>query len=52
MYAPAGLQMFQPLEQRDDLQLIQVDSQAQMESYILQPPQAIIGVVVPAIEGA
>jgi ABC-type transport system involved in multi-copper enzyme maturation permease subunit len=50
VYAPAGLQMFQPLEQRDDLQLVQVDSQAQMESYILQPHQAIIGVVIPAIE--
>jgi ABC-type transport system involved in multi-copper enzyme maturation permease subunit len=50
VYAPAGLQMFQPLEQRDDLQLVQVDSQAQMETYILQPHQAIIGVVVPAIE--
>jgi ABC-type Na+ efflux pump permease subunit len=50
VYAPAGLQMFQPLEQSDDLQLIQVDSQEQMESTILQPPQAIIGVVVPAIE--
>jgi ABC-type multidrug transport system permease subunit len=50
-YAPAGLQMFQALEQRDDLILIQVDSQAQMESYILQPDQANIGVVVPAMEG-
>jgi len=50
LYAPAGLQMFQALEERDDLNLIQVESQAQMESYILQPPQAIIGVVIPAIE--
>jgi hypothetical protein len=51
MYAPAGLQMFQLLEQRDDLKLIQVDSLDEMESYILQPHQAIIGVVVPAMEG-
>jgi len=50
VYAPAGLQMFQPLEQSDDLQLIQVDSQEQMESTILQPPQAIIGVIIPVIE--
>jgi len=50
IYAPSGLQNFQPIEQRDDLQLILVDTQAQMESYILQPPQAIIGVVIPAIE--
>ena len=42
--------MFQPLETSEDLQLILVDLQAQMELYILQPHQAIIGVVVPAIE--
>ncbi len=49
IYAPSGLQNFQPIEQRDDLQLILVDSQAQMESTILQPQQAIIGVIVPAM---
>ena len=50
IYAPAGLQMFQPLEDREDMQLIQVDSAEQMESTILQPPQVIIGVIVPEME--
>ena len=50
IYAPDGLQMFQPLEQREDLQLVQVDSLAQMETYIFQPHQAIIGVVLADME--
>jgi ABC-type multidrug transport system permease subunit len=39
----------QSLEERDDLQLVLVSSQEQMEAAILQPPQTIIGVVVPSV---
>jgi len=48
LFAPAGLGKFQSLEGRDDLSLELVDSLEQMRTAILQPSQAIIGVVVPA----
>ena len=52
IYAPSGLAIFQSLEQQSDLRLILVDSQKQMNSFILQPSQTIIGVILPAIEGS
>ncbi|MFZ2096862.1 MAG: ABC transporter permease [Anaerolineales bacterium] len=48
LLAPAGTGMIQALEERNDLRLVLADSQAQMESIILQPSQTIIGVVVPS----
>jgi len=42
----SGLGDYQSLEQRTDMQLVVVDSAEEMESYILQPPQTIIGVVM------
>jgi ABC-type transport system involved in multi-copper enzyme maturation permease subunit len=52
MFAPAGADMFQSLEDRDDLRLVLVDSQEQMNATILQPSQTIIGVVVPTMAGS
>jgi ABC-type transport system involved in multi-copper enzyme maturation permease subunit len=51
VYAPDSPDMIQSLEGRDDLQLVMADSQEQMNSYILQPSQTILGVVVPAEVG-
>jgi hypothetical protein len=48
MFAPAEMSMIQSLEERNDMRLLLADSQAQMESIILQPSQTIIGVVVPS----
>jgi ABC-2 type transport system permease protein len=51
MFAPAGPDIFQSLEGRDDLRLVLVDSEEQMNSTILQPSQTIIGVILPAVQG-
>jgi ABC-type transport system involved in multi-copper enzyme maturation permease subunit len=48
MFEPEGTGMFQSLEERNDMRLVLADSQAQMESIILQPAQTILGVVVPS----
>ena len=48
MFAPSGPGVFQGLEGREDLKLVLVDSLEQMHAAILQPSQAILGVVVPS----
>jgi ABC-type transport system involved in multi-copper enzyme maturation permease subunit len=48
LLAPAGAGVFDSLENRQDMRLVVVDSEAEMESVILQPMQTILGVVVPA----
>lgn len=48
MLAPTGAGVFESLEKRQDMRLVVVDSEAEMESVILQPMQTILGVVVPA----
>jgi ABC-type transport system involved in multi-copper enzyme maturation permease subunit len=47
LLAPAGAGIFDSLEKRQDMRLVVVDSEAEMESVILQPMQTILGVVVP-----
>ena len=48
MLAPSDPAVFQGLQGRDDLKLVMVDSLEQMHAAILQPSQAILGVVVPS----
>jgi ABC-2 type transport system permease protein len=51
MVAPGGPGIYQSLEGRDDLRLVVVDSVEQMHAAILQPSQAIMGLVVPTGQG-
>jgi hypothetical protein len=46
IFAPDSMGMFQTLEQRNDMRLVLADSQAELESIILQPAQTILGVVI------
>jgi ABC-type transport system involved in multi-copper enzyme maturation permease subunit len=48
MLAPAGAGAFESLENRQDMRLVVVDSQAEMDSIILRPAETILGVVIPA----
>jgi ABC-type transport system involved in multi-copper enzyme maturation permease subunit len=47
MLAPAGTGVFEALEKRQDMRLAVVDTQAEMNSIILQPTQTILGVILP-----
>jgi ABC-type transport system involved in multi-copper enzyme maturation permease subunit len=46
LFAPDSKGIFQTLEQRNDMRLVLADSQAELESTILQSTQTILGVAV------